>query len=145
MRCERIRAVDSWRGNSSKGRHDTIFISTDSGEEGMLSMLLARVQKFLKVTTSDGKAHPCALVHWWSVDTLDEVTGMWTATPDFDEHRKLSLDIVHLDCVVRAAHLLPVFGDIQLEHNFSYFDTLDAFEMYYINKFADHHAFSIAY
>jgi hypothetical protein len=146
MRCERIRAVSSWRGNN-KGRYDMILVSSDSTESGMKGMLLARVLRFFKITTADEHQYPCALVHWWSVlgDECDEDTGMWTASPDLDQNGDPVMAVIHLDTIVRAAHVLPVYGDYELPAGFSHFDTLDFFDTFYINKFIDHHAFTIVF
>jgi hypothetical protein len=39
----------------------------------------------------------------------DDITGMWLAEPHIEDDGPL-MDIVHLDCVIRGAHLLPAFG-----------------------------------
>jgi hypothetical protein len=67
---------------------------------------------------------------------------MWIVQPDNDES---PLSIIHLDTVVRAAHLLPVFGKERVSRSLSFTDTLDTFTSFYVNKFADHHAFEIAF
>ena len=92
----------------------------------------------------DGVEYPCALVRWFSHvgDSPDEPTGMWIVQPDGDESLP---SIIHLDTVVRAAHLLPVFGPEYVSRTLSFTDTLDTFTEFYVNKFADHHAFEIAF
>jgi hypothetical protein len=47
--------------------------------------------------------------------------------------------------VVRAAHLLPVFGRERVSTTLSFTDTLDAFTRFYVNRFVDHHAFEIVF
>jgi hypothetical protein len=145
MKRERIRATRTWRGKG--GRYDTVFLNGDETQQGMRGLLVARVLQFMRITTTRGDHHPCALVHWWSVmgTEPDDDTGMWMAEPDLDADNEPILGIVHLDTIVRAAHLLPVFGDKWIPHKFSHTDTLDSFESYYVNKFVDHHAFSIAF
>ncbi|KAG2144246.1 hypothetical protein DEU56DRAFT_870395 [Suillus clintonianus] len=44
-----------------------------------------------------------------------------------------------------AAHLLPVFGDGALPVDFHFAHSLDAFNSYYVNKYADHHANEIVF
>ncbi|KAG2031509.1 hypothetical protein BDR03DRAFT_875804, partial [Suillus americanus] len=53
--------------------------------------------------------------------------------------------IEHIDTIYRAAHLLPVFSDgpLPLDFHFSY--SLDAFNYYYVNKYADHHTNEIVF
>ncbi|KAF8528622.1 hypothetical protein JB92DRAFT_3081421 [Gautieria morchelliformis] len=121
MRREHIRAVNSWRKGS--GRYDTIFVNTDPFAEGMHGLDIARVQLFFSFS-HDGVQYPCALVHWFS---------------------RLVTSIVHLDTIVRAAHLLPVFGHEYVSRTLSFSDTLDEFTSFYVNKYADHHAFEIAF
>jgi len=67
---------------------------------------------------------------------------MWVVQRD-DEGSPPS--IIHLDSVVRAAHLLPVFGPERVSTTLSFTDTLDTFTRFYVNKFVDHHAFEIVF
>jgi hypothetical protein len=41
MRCERIRAVDTWR--RGPGQYDCVFVNTDSSANGMRGLDIARV------------------------------------------------------------------------------------------------------
>lgn len=141
MRRERIRAVKSWR--NGPGRYDTIFVNTDPSMDGVRGLDVARVQLFFSFS-HDGVEYPCALVRWFSRvgDSPDIRTGMWVVQPDDDESPP---SIIHLDSVVRAAHLLPVFGPERVSRTLSFTDTLDKFTRFYINKFADHHSFEIVF
>jgi hypothetical protein len=141
MRCERIRAVRSWR--NGPGRYDTIFVNTDSSMAGMRGLDVARARLFFSFSY-DGIEYPCALVCWFSRvgDSPDDQTGMWVVRADDDETCPPS--IIHLDTVVRAAHLLPVFGPERVSKTLLFTDTLDTFTEFYVNKFVDHHAFEIA-
>jgi hypothetical protein len=77
-------------------------------------------------------------------DGLDEDTGMWVVQPEVDADGFPVMSMIHLDCVIRAAHLLPVFSsDIPLPRALHHSETLDSFKLFYINKFIDHHAFKI--
>lgn len=141
MRRERIHAVKSWRKGA--GRYDTIFFNADSSVEGMRGLNVARVRLFFSFT-HEGVEYPCALVHWFSRvgDLPDERTGMWVVEPDSsDDHTS----IIHLDTIVRASHLLPVFGQERVSRTLSFTDTLDTFTRFYVNKYIDHHAFEIAF
>ena len=134
---KRIRAMKSWR--NGPGRYDTIFVNMDSSMDGMRGLDVARVRLFFSLCY-DGVEYPCALVRWFSRvgDSPDEHTGMWVVQLDDDEYPP---SIIHLDSVVRAAHLLPVFGLERVSKALSFTDTLDNFTRFYVNKFADHHAF----
>jgi hypothetical protein len=141
MRRERIRAVKSWR--NGPGRYDTIFVNTDSSRDGMRGLDVARVRLFFSFS-HDGVEYPCALVHWFSRvgDSPDGHTGMWVVHPDDDGSPP---SVIHLDSVVRAAHLLPVFGPEPVSTTLSSTDTLDKFTRFYVNKFVDHHTFETVF
>jgi hypothetical protein len=141
MRRERIRAVKSWR--NGPGRYDTIFVNTDSSADGMRGLDVARVRLFFSFS-HDGVEYSCALVRWFSRvgDSPDDHTGMWVVQPDDDGSPP---SIIHLDSVVRAAHLLPVFGPERVSTTLSFTDTLDRFTRFYVNKFVDHHTFETVF
>ena len=87
-----------------------------------------------------GITYPCAFVRWFSIigEEPDEDTA---ATED----GLPEVSVIHLDCVFQAAHLLPIYGDIPTPDNISLHNSLDAFAGFYVNKYADHHAFETAY
>ncbi|KAH7918155.1 hypothetical protein BV22DRAFT_1108435 [Leucogyrophana mollusca] len=143
MRREHIRAAPRWRQDS--GRYDCVFVNTDNTTDGINEMDIARVLCFFsfpyKKTT-----YPCALVHWFKVigTRPDQDTGMWMVRPSFDEEGAREISIIHIDSIFRAAHLLPIFGDQSVPKDITYHNSLDAYRGFYVNKFADHHAFEIA-
>jgi hypothetical protein len=63
--------------------------------------------------------------------------GWWSLTSTAGERR---MDIIHIDTILRAAHLIGIYADSFLPRHFKYSDTLDRFNAFYINKYADHHA-----
>lgn len=143
MHRERIRAVKSWR--RGPGRYDTVLVSTDPTLEGMQGLEVARVRLFFSFT-HENVEYSCALVHWFSrVDDSDNCTGMWVVEPDTYEDGRLFTSIIHLDTIVRASHLLPVFGQEHVSKTLLFTDTLDTFTRFYVNKYIDHHAFEIAF
>ena len=144
MRYERIRAVKSWRKGPK--RFDTIFINTDASAEGMRGLDVARVRLFFSFS-HNGIKYPCALVHWFSHpgNSPDDNTGMWEVEPDILDDGTKFVSIIHLDTIVRAAHLLPVYGQEFVSRTLSFSDTLDVFGTFYVNKYIDHHAFEIAF
>ncbi|KAF8488764.1 hypothetical protein F5888DRAFT_1796301 [Russula emetica] len=145
MRRERIRVVRSWRKGPS--RYDCVFVVTDDTAEGMRSLDVARVQLLFSFTYAD-TYYPCALVHWFLRvgDNPDEDTGLWMVEPDRDAaNSSPHAAVIHLDTVFRAAHLIGVYGSDFLPKDLSFTDSLDAFRLFYVNKFIDNHAFLTAY
>lgn len=144
MRRERIRAISSWR--KGPARFDTIFVCTDPAAEGMRGLDVARVRLFFSFQISK-TVYPCALIHWFSRvgDSADEDTGMWVVKPDLDVDGLPRASVIHLDTILRAAHLIGVYGKHFLPEKLSFTQSLDIFRAYYVNKFIDHHAFEIAF
>ncbi len=92
-----------------------------------------------------GKLYPCALVEWFKKYGAypDKETGMWRVRPHMVGRHRLTT-VIHLDSVLRGAHLLPVFGGathLPADFHFSY--SLDVFEAYFINKYADNQMYEI--
>ena len=53
--------------------------------------------------------------------------------------------VIHLDTILHLAHLLPIYHNKPAPRDIKYTDSLDTFSEFYISKFADHHAFEIAF
>ncbi|KAJ6629704.1 hypothetical protein B0H10DRAFT_2381236 [Mycena sp. CBHHK59/15] len=144
MLRERIRAVRSWRGGAP--RYDCVFVEGDPDLPGFRGLLAARVLLFMSFKHL-GVTYPCALVTWFSAigDEPCPDVGMWMVEPDVDHRGRRVLDIIHIDTILRGAHLIGIYGDSFLPRHFKYSDTLDQFKAFYINKYADHHANEIAF
>jgi hypothetical protein len=135
---ETIRCNPNWHGKYA--RYDTIFVETDSELSGMAGLTIARLLLLFSFKDGDRK-YSCALVHWMSrTDEPDPETGMWVVQPEYNGNRSRTLAIINLDCVARAAHLIPVYGTTILPPNYHYFDALDMFRSYFINPYVDHHS-----
>jgi hypothetical protein len=138
MYRERIRSNPDWRGEYA--RYDTMFIEVDAELDGMLGMTIGRALLFFSFKFR-GRKYSCALVHWLTpLDQPDEDTGMWVVQPEFEGNGRRTLSIIHLDCVARAAHLLPVYGSSFLPEDFHFADSLDVFRAYFVNSYIDHHS-----
>lgn len=146
MSFERIRAVPSWRNGPA--RYDCVFVETDPTAKGMAGLDIARVRLFFSFSFR-GTFYPCALVEWFSRvgDAPDEDSGMWIVEPDCnsdaDDIRHIS--VIHIDSILRGAHLLGVYGNQRLPLGLSFTQTLDIFRAYYVNKYIDHHSYEIAF
>ncbi|KAL6303589.1 hypothetical protein BKA93DRAFT_817925 [Sparassis latifolia] len=139
-----IRATPSWKLGAP--RYDCLFIETDSSREGMRGLHAARVRLFFLFRWC-GVDYPCAVVQWFSLvaDEPDEETGMWIVEPEYNADGRRSTAVIHLDCVLRSAHLIGVAGHDFIPEGLCFSDTLDAFRAFYVNKYADHHAHEIAF
>lgn len=140
MYQERIRSNPSWRDECA--RYDTVFVQTGSDVSSMKGMVIGRV-RLLFSFTSGGTPYPCALVEWLiPEDEVDNDTGMWVVRPEFEGvgGRRRTLAIIHLDCIARAAHLLPVFGSSFVPEELHFSDTLDVYRTYFVNNNIDHHS-----
>jgi hypothetical protein len=138
MYCERIRANPHWKG---RPRFDTVFVTVSDEDDFMRGLLVAHVLLFFSFY--DPKLHkevPCALINWFvpASEHPDPGTGMWALKPEVLAG-KSTLEVIHLDTIVRGAHLLPQYGSGFLPEDFHYSDSLDAFKLYFINHFVDYH------
>jgi len=71
--------------------------------------------------------------------------GLWIVEQDLDERGFPLAAIIHLDTVLRAAHLMGVCGEAFIPKTLTSDNSLDAFYSFYVNKFIDHHAFEIVF
>lgn len=138
MHHEIIRSNPTWRGEY--GRRDTVLINLDPSEPGFRGMIVGRVQAFLAFT-HESLRYPCALVEWFlrQDDEPDEITGMWVVEPETVDGNRV-VGLVHIDSIVRAVHLMPVFRTTQMPRDFHFSHSLDAFTCYYVNHYADYHS-----
>jgi hypothetical protein len=136
MYKEIIRSNPNWHGYA---RRDTVLIDVDAPI--MRGLVIGRVLLFFSFTYNNLEQR-CALVRWLVPvgQAPDPDTGMWVVEPEV-ERREPSLAIVKMDCIARAAHLLPVYGSAALPEEFHFSYSLDAFNRYFVNPYADHHMY----
>ena len=97
---------------------------------------------FNKVQTSCTSPEPrtelmvrfCATPELW--------TELWSSSEKFEFELRFRTGLWH---PYRSAHLIGVAGSQLLPKHFTYHDTLDAFQLFYVNKYVDHHAHEIAF
>ncbi|KAI0669674.1 hypothetical protein C8Q78DRAFT_1070741 [Trametes maxima] len=153
MHREHIRVTPSWR--KGPARYDCVFLGNDPSAPGLRSLHIARVRLLFSFRPDPSfapsnmavVATPCALVEWFSLigDEPDEETGLWMVQPDLDSDGRRVLGVVHIETILRSAHLIPVFGDDPIPPYLKSHNALDSFQAYYVNKYADHHAHEIAF
>lgn len=113
---------------------------------GMKELLVARVYLFFRFS-HDGVDYPCALVHWYSTSSEpDDSTGQWVVRPESTHRGMRHMGVIHIDSIVRGAHLLPRFpSDTPVYREINYMNVLDVYTSFFVNRFIDHHAFEIAF
>ena len=110
---------------------------------GVRGLDVARVHLFFSFALGE-ETFECALIHGFCkcFTDPDPDNGLWIFEPDYSQDGYRIMSVVHIESIVRAAHLLPVFKDetpIPREINFT--NTLDVFKAFYLNKYIDYHAF----
>ncbi|KAI0769267.1 hypothetical protein BD413DRAFT_604897 [Trametes elegans] len=151
MHREHIRATPSWR--KGPPRYDCVFVGKDPSATGLQSLHVARVRLFFSVLASPSGSRaqadwiPCALVEWFSQvgDKPDEDTGLWIVEPDLETDGSHAKDVIHIQTLLRAAHLIPVFGESLTPSQLKQHEVLDSYQAFYVNKYADYHAHDIAF
>ena len=145
---ETIRCTPRWQtGNVTAPRRDCIILNTGSDAPGMRGLDIARIHLFFSFEFRD-ELFSCALVHHFckSFNDPDPDNGMWIVEPDFDVDGYRVMSVVHVDSIVCAAHLLPVFrGDAAVPRETNFSHTLDIFTAFYVNKYIDYHAFETVF
>jgi hypothetical protein len=137
MYQERIRSNPNWRGEYC--RNDTVFVEINSDVAGMLGIAIGRIRLFFSFAYG-GRRYPCALVEWFTPgNEPDDDTGMWVVRPEFQGNGRRTLAIIHLECIARAAHLMPVFGSSFVPEELHFSDSLDVYRAYFVNNYIDHH------
>lgn len=126
MRRECIQAIPSWRWGP--GCYDCVLVETNPNAPGMLGLNVARMQLFFSFSYR-GTFYPCALVHWfsWVGNGPDENTRMWIVEPDLNMDGSHCAGVLHLDTIIRAAHLIAVYGENFLPKGLSPAQSLDIF------------------
>ncbi|KAI6037783.1 hypothetical protein EDC04DRAFT_2868601 [Pisolithus marmoratus] len=136
---EHIHCSPTWRNEGS--HYDCVFVITNPHMKGMLGLDVACVLCFF-LFKHLGTEYPCAVICWFDcVGDGPNNTGMWVV------HMRNAQDIaiIHINTIYHAAQLIPVYASqhgidpASIKPNESY----DKFQFYYVNKFADHHAFKI--
>jgi hypothetical protein len=136
MYRERIRSNPRWHGYA---RRDTVLI--DVGGPSMNGLNIGRVLLFFSFEFAD-RVYKCAFVHWIVPvgDSPDPDTGMWVVKPEY-VGRSPALEVISVDSIAHACHLIGVYGTSALPEDFHFSSSLDAFNEYFVNRYADHHMY----
>ena len=141
MRCEYIRATSSWRNGPA--RYDCVLVNTKPDVDGARGFEVARVFLFFSFSYRD-KTYPCAFIKWYTFVGTEpnEDTGCWVVKPDIQDGGSPHVAVIHVDCIIRATHLMPVTRTARfVDRSVTMHTSLDTFNLFYLNRFADNHAF----
>lgn len=142
MHREHIRASPSWFKGSS--RFDCAFVRQQGLHALQTQPDIVRILLLFSFKFS-GAFYHCALVRFFEYisDEVDEDTGMYIVRPSKASDMQFPVLVISLDLIIRAAHLIPVFGTANVPRELNNSQSLDAFQYFYVNKYVDHHAFEL--
>ncbi|KAM6496272.1 hypothetical protein JOM56_008978 [Amanita muscaria] len=142
---ERIRSTPFWK-KSEKPRRDCILVTQDPDAKGMAGMEVARVILFFSFTLAKHRCFPCVLVEWFTTRRRPcPKTGMWIVDRDRGRDGSRTLEVIHIDAVVRGVHLIPIYGDGFISLDIKFTNSLDRYDTFYVNRYADHHSHEIIF
>lgn len=141
---EVVRSTPCWR--NKEPRHDCVFVEHDTEAKGMRGLDVVRVLALLSFD-ADGVQYPSALVQWFTHvgEEPDDLTGMWMVQAEQSTDGSPVVSLIHTDCILRGAHLIPIFGRDMVPSELHFSESLDAFAAFYVNRYIDHHAFEILF
>ncbi|KAF4583508.1 hypothetical protein EYR38_002259 [Pleurotus pulmonarius] len=141
MYRERIRCNPNWHNTGP--RRDCAFVVEDDTKPGLFGMSVVRLHLLFSFK-HNGNTYPCALVAWYDRygEQPDPDTGLWVVKPDLRgvRHPQPFYTVIHIESLLRGAHLIPVYGPEPLPTTFKYQHSLNAFAAFFVNKFIDYHA-----
>jgi hypothetical protein len=65
---------------------------------------------------------------------------MWVVELECDQCGVPTVQVIDVDTIVHAAHLLPIYGSSRVPDDFSHHDALDRYRSFFVNHLIDHHA-----
>ena len=71
-------------------------------------------------------------------------TGMWIIQRELERGKELK-SIIHIDTILRGAHLIGIAADSFVPGDLEHTDSLNAFKTFFVNKYIDYHAHEMAF
>jgi hypothetical protein len=148
MRCECICSVSSWRNGPE--RWDCVYVVQDQDLPGFRGLLVAQVHAFIRIkpkhTCCSQRSYPCAVASWFRTvgNSPCPNTGMWIVEHEVI-HGKKPKSIIHVDTILRGAHLIGIAGDSVVPDDMEHMDGLNAFKTFFVNKYIDYHAHKMVF
>ncbi|KAM6489655.1 hypothetical protein JOM56_014891 [Amanita muscaria] len=142
---EWIRSTPFWK-KSEKPRRDCILVTQDPDAKGMAGMEVARAILFFSFTVAKHQHFPCVLVEWFTTRHRPcPKTRMSIVDRDRGRDGSRTLEVIHIDAVVRSVHLIPVYGEGFIPLDIKFTNSLDRYDTFYVNRYADHHSHEIIF
>jgi hypothetical protein len=140
-----IRCNPSWR--KGPPRHDCVFVENDPSLPGFKGLYVGQVLFLFSLKSHGLQDIPCALIQWFTAvgDQPCNLTGMWMVQSEYDLDGQRVISVIHLDSILRPAHLIPIYGEDKIPQGLQASQSLTAFNGYYVNKFSDYHAYNLAF
>ncbi|KAI0739088.1 hypothetical protein C8Q80DRAFT_1222300 [Daedaleopsis nitida] len=137
MRSDTIRCAPNWFNRHP--RYDTVLVQVGPEDAPLRGMAVGRVRALFAFDEVLMR-HECALVEWFDVpdEEPDPVTGMWIVEPELYLGGRAA-DVIPLNSIVRACHLIGCCGNNQIPIDFDFTHTLDAFHRFHLNPYIDYH------
>lgn len=99
----------------------------------MASMEAARAVLFLSFTHKE-KKYQCAVIEWFTTRPKRcPQTGMWIVDRDYERDGSRSMELIHLDTVIRGAHLIPIYGENFVSIDLTSDVSLDKYDSFHVN------------
>jgi hypothetical protein len=139
LQRETIRSTPRFRGHP---RRDCVFVEVDANATGIRGMLIARVLLFFSINYHQQDRN-CALVNWFVYDKDDPIpdpeTTFYMVHSERDRQGNPEVQVISTDSIIRAAHLLPIYGNHRVPRDVTFSNILDKAQSFFINHFVDHH------
>ncbi|KAH9980440.1 hypothetical protein BJV74DRAFT_879340 [Russula compacta] len=111
----------------------------DDSKPGMKGMEIGCVLLFFSFCYHR-KPYSYAFINWFVHNNEpDADTEMWTVQLECDQKGEPMAQVIPLETITHAAHLLPIYGSARVPDDFSHHDALDSFSSFFVNHFVDHH------
>ncbi|KAI5999820.1 hypothetical protein F5J12DRAFT_906690 [Pisolithus orientalis] len=145
MHHKHIHSCPMWR---NKGPcFNCISVVTNPEVEGMHGLDIAHILCFFSFKYQ-GTLDPCTVICWFNHmgDGPDIATGMWIIHPSYNAPNVPYITIIHINMIYCVAHLIPIYAAHNINtRDIKPHDSYDMFNSFYVNKFANHHGFEIAF
>ena len=104
---------------------DTVFVVLNDSLPGMKGMEIGFVLLFFSFHYHQNE-YFCALINGFvHTDQLDDDTGMWMVELECDRNSHPMVQVITINMIAHAAHLLPIHGSSRVPNDFSHHEALD--------------------